>query len=430
MNRRTFIKNTGTKALGLSALPLLPALNFDKKYRLAIIGTGWWGMNILREAIAHQSCKVVGLCDVDKEALKAAKEEVKKLVGDKPKLFPDYRDLITKTKPEIVIVATPDHWHALPAIMAIENGAHVFIEKPIGHTINEGKAILQAARDHERVVQVDTHRRISPHNISAMEFLKAGKAGEISSVKAFVNYGGGPGTVQPDEDPPKGLDWDMWCGPAPYRPFNRKIHPKGFRQFLDYANGTIGDWGIHWFDQVLWWTEEKYPRTGFSTGGRHVKQDNTDAPDTQYALYEFESFTLHWEHKLCASNANEAGNVGCYFYGTEGTMHVGWRDGWTFYPSKKSAQTIHVEPQLNLPDHQNIKELWADFITAIETGKKPTCDIEHGYLATNISLLGMLSYNLGRSLKWDGEKALVIDDAEANKLLSRDYRGEWEYPKV
>ena len=298
MDRRTFLQQSGQAVAGISALPLLSALNFTQTYRLVIIGTGWWGMNILREAIAHGSAKVVGMCDVDSMALKAAAEEVSKLTADEPKTYPDYRDCLTALKPDLVIVATPDHWHALPAIMAIKQGAHVFLEKPIGHTIMEGRAILNAARDNDRVVQVDTHRRVSPHNISGMDFLKSGKAGKISSVKCFVNYGGGPGKMIPDEETPAGLDWDMWCGPAPYRPYNKRIHPKGFRQFMDYANGTIGDWGIHWFDQVLWWTEEKYPKTIYSTGGRFVKKDSTDAPDTQYALYEFESFTLHWESKL------------------------------------------------------------------------------------------------------------------------------------
>ena len=252
--------------------------------------------------------------------------------------------------------------------------------------------------------------------------------GQISSVKCIVNNGGGPGEPAPDEEPPKGLDWDQWCGPAPLRPYNRAIHPRGFRQFLDYANGTIADWGIHWFDQVLWWTEERYPKTVFSHGARHVKKDGTDAPDTQYAVYEFESFTLHWEHKRTAKNANESAGVGCYFYGAEGTLHIGWRDGWTFYPSSQNRQVIHVEPQLNLPDHQNIKELWADFIRSIEAGRRPVCDIQHGHLATNISLLGMLSMKLGRSIEWDGEQEMISGDPEANRLLYRDYRGEWEYP--
>jgi len=430
MKRRQFVQTTTTAAATISALPLFASTFKDKKYRLALIGSGWWGMNILREAIRSQRVKVVGLCDVDERALKKVSTEVQQLNGDEPKHYKDFRSLIDKEKLDMVIVATPDHWHALNAIYAIKKGCHVFLEKPIGHTINEGKAILKAARDYRRVVQVDTHRRVSSHNISAMDFLKSGKVGKISSVKCFVNYNQNIGSKTPNEKPPAELDWDMWCGPAPYTPYNPRIHPKGFRQFLNYANGQIGDWGIHWFDQVLWWTEERAPKSIFSTGGRFVKEDNADAPDTQYALYEFEDFTLHWEHKLTASNANESHNVGCYFYGTEGTLHLGWRDGWTFYPSKKSQSKIQVEAKLNEPDLQNIKGLWTDFLQAVETGKLPVCDIENGHLATNISLLGMLSYKLGRSIEWDGNQEIILNDPEANKLLYRDYRGEWEYPMV
>ena len=428
MNRRHFIKSSAAASVVYSSLPLLSAVRNTANARLALIGSGWWGMNILREAIAAKGVTVVGLCDVDQNALQAAKEEVSQLNGNTPKTYSDYREMLQREKPQIVIVATPDHWHALPAIAAMEQGADIYLEKPIGHTVYEGLAIMRTARKLGRIVQVGTHRRVSPHNISGMEFLKSGQVGKISMVRCFVNYGGDAGSPVPDEEVPKGLDWDMWCGPAPYRPFNKKIHPKGFRHFMDYANGTIGDWGIHWFDQVLWWTDERFPKSVHATGGRFIKQDNTDAPDTLVANYEFEDFTLTWENRLCAPNTTTTTNIGCYFYGTEGTFHMGWLDGWSFYPRKKGAGPIHVSPQLNSPDKQNIKELWADFAKAIESRNLPACDIEHGYLATNISLLGVVSHKLGRSVRWDGDKHVIIGDKEANALLHRDYRGEWEYP--
>ena len=315
-------------------------------------------------------------------------------------------------------------------IEAVKTGAHVYVEKPIGHTIKEGRAMVNAARAADRVVQVGLHRRISPHNVSGMEFLKSGKAGKIGMVRAFVHYGGGPGEMVADSEPPKGMDWDMWCGPAPLRPYNKTIHPKGFRQYLDYANGQLGDWGVHWMDQILWWTEEKYPRKVYSTMARHIKRDNTDAPDTQVVNYEFESFTAVWEHRLYAANEAERTNVGCYFYGTEGTFHMGWLDGWTFYPADTKKQTIHQEAHLNEPDQQNIRELFADFLASIKARKRSLTDIEIGHRSTNMSLLGMLSAKLGRSVQWDGAKELIVGDAEANKRLSRAYRGTWQYPKA
>ncbi|MDQ3258473.1 MAG: Gfo/Idh/MocA family oxidoreductase [Acidobacteriota bacterium] len=432
MNRRNFIRNSVAAGLAFPAINVSGATQ-TRKYRTALIGSGWWGMNILRYAMAAGESQVVAMCDVDQNQLNPALEEVRKLSGDQPKKYTDYRELLDKEKPEIVIVATPDHWHPLQTIAAVKAGAHVYVEKPIGHTIKEGRAMVNAARAADRIVQVGTHRRISPHNRSGMEFLKSGKVGDIGMVRTFVHYGGGPGEVTPDSEPPAGLDWNMWCGPAPLRPFNKKIHTRGFRQYLDYANGQLGDWGIHWLDQVLWWTDEKYPKRVSSFGGRFIKSDNTDAPDTQVATYEFEKFVVTWEHRMYAANNAEKTHpqqaVGCYFYGTEGTFHMGWLDGWTFYPSDKAKPIVHEDSKLNEPDQQNIRELWADFVTAIEKKKTPVCDIEVGHRSTNLALLGVLSMKLGRSVRWDGKQEQIIDDPEANQLLRREYRAPWKYPE-
>jgi predicted dehydrogenase len=443
MNRRKFVKTTAASSLVAGLNYGTPILNAQPtKYRTAVIGSGWWGMNILREAMAAGQSKVVAMCDVDENQLNPAVAEVQKLSGDQPKLYRDYRELLQKEKPEIVIVGTPDHWHSLMMIAAVNAGAHVYVEKPIGHTIREGRAMVNAARATNRIVQVGTHRRISPHNLSGREFIRSGKLGKIGMVRAFVHYGGGPEQPEPNTEPPKGLDWEMWCGPAPLRPFNKKIHPKGFRNFLDYANGTLGDWGIHWMDQILWITGEKYPRKIFSTGGRPIKgaavntkeAQTTDAPDHQLATYEFEQFSVSWEHRQFAANHAEKTHpqqaVGCYFYGTNGTFHMGWVDGWTFYPASPKGEVIHQDAQLHKPDDQNIKELWADFLDAIRNNRRPVSDIEEVHYSTNVSLLGMLSYKIGRSIEWDGKKEMIVGDAEANKHLTRKYRGSWDYPKV
>jgi len=428
MQRREFLKTSAAASMAFATGPIIHISGQQKVYRTALIGAGWWGNNILRCAMQAKQSKIVALCDVDQTFLNSTAETVRKMTGDNPKLYRDYRELLSKEKPEIVIVATPDHWHPLIAIAAMEIGAHVYVEKPICHTINEGKAMVKAARNTKRIVQVGTHRRVSPHNVSGMEFLKSGKAGKIGSVRAFVHYPGGPGKITPDTEAPATLDWNMWCGPAPLRPFNTTIHPKGFRNYLDYANGTLGDWGIHWMDQILWWTEEKHPRKVYSVGNRYIRKDNTDAPDTQNVIFEFESFTASWEHRQYAGNTAERTNIGCYFYGTEGTFHMGWLDGWTFYPADEKKSPIHQDPKLDEPDQQNIAALWANFLTSIETNKLPVCDIEVGQRSTNMSLLGMLSAKLGRSVDWDGTKGVIVNDDEANKLLSRAYRGEWKYP--
>jgi predicted dehydrogenase len=326
----------------------------------------------------------------------------------------------------------------LQAIAAVEAGAHVFLEKPTGHTIQESRAIVSATRRTGKVVQVGLHRRIGPHHVSGMEFLRSGKVGEIGMVRMVVT-GGADGAEAPMENvaPPAELDWDFYCGPAPLRPFCKKIHPGGFRNFLDFANGTLGDWGVHWLDQMLWWSEEKWPKSVHCTGGRSIlgpailteKEQTTDAPDHQVATYEFTDFTAVWEHRKFGGLGTDASPFGTTFYGTNGTFHMGWRDGWTYYPKKKGEAVVHQDPKFdNEKDGHNIPPLWADFLQAIETGAKPVADIETAHLSTNLSLLGMLSYKLGRSIAWDGAKEEIPGDAEASALLRREYRGPWVYP--
>jgi predicted dehydrogenase len=435
LTRRHFLKAIGTLAFAGQAAPILGAAS-TRKFRTALIGSGWWGMNILREALAAGRSQVVALCDAHQHNLDACAEQVTNLSGDKPKTFQDFRELLDQEKPEIVIVATPDHWHALTTIAAVKAGAHVYVEKPTGHTILESRAMVNAARSAGRVVQVGLHRRIGPHHVSGLKFLKSGAVGEIGMIRAFAHSRGGKETPNPNSEPPEGMNWDLYCGPAPLRPFNTRIHPGGWRNFLDFANGTLGDWGVHWLDQILWWTEEKYPRRVFSTGGRPIRgkpvlnerEQTSDAPDAQIAVYEFESFTAVWEHRKFADNNAEKAAIGCYFYGTKGTFHMGWRDGWTFYPANAREKTVHENSQLQEPDGHNIKLLWADFLQSIETGRPPVADVELAHRSTNLSLLGMLALKLGRSVQWDGVKETVGGDAEANQLLKRPYRAPWVYP--
>ncbi len=437
LDRRRFLSST-VAASTLVATPAIHAASKTKQYRTALVGTGWWGMNILREALAAGQTKVVALCDVDSDRLEIAAEEVQDLCGDQPRLYGDFREVFEKEEVEIAIIATPDHWHALNALAALEKGAHLFIEKPTGHTIGESQAILKASRDAERTVQVGLHRRLGPHHVSGMEFLKQGHAGDIGKVQMYVHSRGGKEEPTKNSPPPENLDWDMYCGPAPLRPFNGRIHPGGFRNYLDFANGTLGDWGVHWLDQMLWWSGQQSPRCVYSTGGRYVQgeavlneiEQTSDAPDCQIATYQFESFDAIWEHRKFGGAGPEKSTVGCNFFGSKGIFHMGWRDGWTFYPDNTNQSIVHQDSQLQEPDGHNLKLLWADFLHTIETGARPAADIEIGHQATTLSLLGMLSLKLGRSVQWDADRERVIDDDEANALLVRKYRAPWIYPHV
>ena len=440
LTRRHFLRTSTAAAAGAFAFHAVPLRGADpmRKYRTALIGSGWWGKNILKEAMASGRVKVTALCDVDANLLEVSAEQVNDLSGDQPKTYKDFRELLEKDKPEMVIVASPDHWHALHTIAALKAGAHVFVEKPTGHTVNESRAMLRAARESRRVVQVGLHRRIGPHHVSGMRFLKSGAVGDVGMVRLFAHGGGGKENPSLNAAPPDGMDWNSWCGPAPLRPFNSRIHPGGWRNYLDYGNGQLGDWGVHWLDQVLWWSEEKYPHRVYSTGGRPVrgvpvlneKEQTSDAPDHQVAVYEFEKFTCIWEHRRFAENNTEKHKIGSYYYGTKGTLHIGWRDGWTFYPANTKDRIIHEDAQLQEPDGHNLKLLWADFLAAIEGGSKGAANIELAHRASVLPLLGMISWRVGRSINWDGAKEEVTGDAEAARLMSRPYRAPWVYPST
>jgi len=433
MKRRTFIKTSG---LFLAGAPLVLSQSAKAKHRTALIGCGWWGKNILKEAAASGRAQIVALCDVDANGMEITAEQVSDYAGDAPRLYKHHRELLEKEKPDIVIIATPDHWHALQTIDVLRAGAHVFVEKPTGHTVNESLAMLKAAREAGRVVQVGLHRRIGPHHVSGMKFLKSGAVGQVGMVRLFAHSGGGKENPAANSEPPDKMDWNLWCGPAPMRPFNRKLHPGGWRNFLDYANGTLGDWGVHWLDQVLWWSEEQYPKRVFCTGGRPVsgpavlneRAQTTDVPDHQTAIFEFEKFTCTWEHRKFAENNAEKHRIGAYFYGTKGTLHIGWRDGWTFYPTSNRDSVVHEDPQLQEPDGHNLTLLWADFISAIEEKRPAVARIELAHRSSVLPLLGMISWRVGRSIEWDGAKEQIVNDPKANELLQRPYRAPWKYP--
>jgi predicted dehydrogenase len=271
-----------------------------------------------------------------------------------------------------------------------------------------------------------------------MQFLKSGAVGEVGMVRVFAHGGGDVEKPSLNEAPPEGMDWDFWCGPAPLRPFNKRIHPGGWRNYLDYANGQLGDWGVHWLDQVMWWSSGAPLKRVFCAGGRPVrgvpvlntKEQTSDAPDHQIATYEFEKFTCVWEHRRFADNNSEKHKIGAYFYGTKGVLHLGWRDGWTFYPSAKSGKIEHENPQLQEPDGHNLALLWSDFMESIDQRRAPVAGIELAHRATVLPLLGMVSWRVGRSLAWDAATEKIIGDPEANQLLSRPYREPWIYPSA
>ena len=431
MLRRKFIKQSSVAGLAITqpfGNIIIPAK--DKKYRTVLIGAGWWGNNILGEAMASGACDMVGICDVDEQFLAKTAERVEQTLGNRPKTYIDFRELLNDLKPEIAIIATPEHWHALQAIEALKSGCHVYMEKPIAHTINEGKAIVAAKKKYGKVVQVGLHRRTSPHIVKGQEMLRSGEVGEVKMIKACVYGPTAEGVVHPLPEPPLHLHWDLYLGPASYQPYESTVHPRGFRKYLNFTNGTIGDWGVHWMDQILWWTEEKFPKKIYSTGGMVNPDCGYDAPDFQSGIIEFENFIVEWEHRRLGGDQSERSPVGTYFYGTKGVLFMGFFDGTIFYPNDRDQSPIHIEHGMHDPDGQNIRELWVDFLEAIEGKRSPVAGIESSYRATTTSLLAMIAYKTGRQIHWDGEKETILDDPEALSMMQRKYREPWVYPEI
>jgi predicted dehydrogenase len=388
-----------------------------------------------------------------------------------------HSNLLARERPEIVIVATPDHWHALPAVEAIKEGAHVLVASPLGHTVREGQAIKNAAAKasaQHRVVGAAAHWRYAPHVLSAREFLRSGKVGAIGFVRAFHYEAPQAELVAENEPEPRALAWDYWCGPAPKRHYNKLIY-NDFSGFLDYGNGPLGREGTQWLDLVLWFMETVieqrrerqgttdgkrevlWPRRVFSTGGRPVLgppvnlevqdeakpgtrargRQTSDQPDNQVAVFDFGSaavpFALVWQHRLFAANeAEKGGDSGCYFYGTEGTFHLGWQQGWTFYPLDKNKPPVACPAEEKPKDKTThyLKELWEDFLGALAKETQPACGIEDAYRAATLTQLAMISLKSGRSIQWDGEQEIIVGDDFATSLLKRDYRPGYAHPSV
>ncbi|MEO8661781.1 MAG: Gfo/Idh/MocA family oxidoreductase [Bryobacteraceae bacterium] len=410
MQRREFLQS----AAAWTAIPLLGQSN--TRYRTALIGAGSRGRDVLRNAMEAGRTKVVALCDVDENQLAPAAAEVSTCTGDRPARYRDYREMLAKEKPEICIIATPDHWHALTTIASVQAGAHVWLESPLCHTINEGRAMVKAARDADVVVQVGAQR----HNASGLTFLRSGRLGRINQIRVCTSSSVNVAGILPGAVVPKGLDWDMWCGPASLLPYHPSLHSGGFRRRLEFANGSGGYEAANCFHEVLAWSEEKSPTKVFSVGTRHGSDDDSNGPDTQVSTFEFRNFTTVWEHR------SYGGSSGVYYYGTEGTLHTAGDHGWTFNPAARGEGSVHADGR-RVPATERG---WNGFLASIEGTKRTSSDIEGAQRSTNMSLLAMISMNLGRRVIWDGVKMEIPGDPEANALLARPYRQPWDYPKA
>jgi predicted dehydrogenase len=444
MNRRQLLQATSA-TLTLSALNARAyAASDEQPKRVALIGCGWYGKCDLLRLLQVSPVEVVSLCDVDSKMLSDAADIVasRQRSKKKPRTYGDYRELLKEKDVDIVLVDTPDHWHALPAIAAMEAGADVWVQKPISVDIAEGQAMVAAANKHKRIVQVGTQRRSTPHLIEARDrIIREGKLGKIGLVEIYCYYHMRARENPPDTDPPANLDYEMWTGPAPMRPYNKLVHPRSWRAFMEYGNGIVGDMCIHMLDMVRWMLDLGWPTSVDSRGGILVdKQSKANISDTQTATFAFPEFPVVWTHRSWGAAPDPKYPWGATIYGEKGTLKASVMS-YDFIP-QGGGQPIHQDVKYELDEFTEdrdekdlerhvapaIRGHMKDFLAAIESRGKPVASIEQGHISTASCILANLSMQLGRSLIWDAENGRIKEDDEANKLLKREYRAPWKHP--
>ncbi len=445
MDRRQFLQ-AGALGLALGAAGG-PALAFDdqKKRRVGLIGCGWYGKIDLLRLIQISPVDVVSLCDVDRNMLSDAAEIVstRQLSKKKPRMFHDYRQMLAEKDLDIVLIGTPDHWHALAMIEAAKSGADIYVQKPISADVAEGRAMLAAARKYGRVVQVGTQRRSTPHLIEARDrFLNEGKLGKIGLVEIYCYYHMRATGNPPDTAPPANLDYEMWTGPAPMRPYCSLVHPRGWRAFMEYGNGIVGDMCVHMLDMTRWMLNLGWPTRIASTGGILVdKASKADISDTQTATFDFPDLRVVWQHRSWGAAPDEKYPWAATFYGEKGTLKAGVF-GYDFTPIG-GGQAVHRDVTYEFekyPIDRTEKDLerhvapaeryhMLNLLASIDARSKPVADIEQGYISTTSCILANNAMQLGRTLAWDPQTHSVAGDEEANRMLHRPYRAPWVHPE-
>ncbi len=448
MNRRKFLKLSSTAAAALSTVSYIPTtFAAEKAKRVGLIGAGWYGKCDLFRLIQVAPVEVVSLCDVDKQMLSNAADMVaeRQVSKKKPRTYSDYRQLINDGGIDIAIIGTPDHWHALPMIEACKAGLDIYVQKPIGVDVVECQAMLAAARKHKRVVQVGLQRRSTPHLIEARDqIIREGKLGKIAMVEICCYYHMRPQENPPDSAPPENLDYEMWTGPAPMRPYNPLVHPRKWRAFMEYGNGIIGDMAVHMFDTTRWMLDLGWPKRISSSGGILVQKDaKSNIADTQTATFDYDDLKVIWTHRTYGSAPDPQYPWSAIFYGDKGTLKVGLM-GYDFIPQGKASEIIHRDVTYELeqfPEDKTEKDLekhvapairghMKNFLANIESRGKPVSNIEQGHISSASCIMANLAMKLGRTLAWDAEKGRVINDDEANQILRRPYRAPWVHPEV
>jgi len=443
--RRTFLENSTKAAAGSAfmAAGLTPGVEGEQmatrvspndRIAVALIGSGDQGRANLNQFLRVPEVECLAVADVDEERLEAGLAMVEGRREKRPDGYGDFRRIIERDDIDAVIVGTPDHWHALPTVLACEAGKDVYVEKPLATTIGEGRAMVNAARKYDRVVQVGTHQRSAGHFSDAVEFVTGGSLGTIRMVRAwtYLDWKGDLG-FPPDEEPPASLDYDFWLGPAPWRPYNPLRVHHNFRWVWDYSGGLATDWGAHMIDIVMWAMQED-PIGAMAIGGKYgFPEDIRETPDTQQSIVEFPTFSVLWEHMIGCGGGPWQREHGVEFHGQNGILVVD-RGGWEVH----SETDAYNQPRANRMEGVARQPASRDyhfghvqnFLECMKTRSRPVADVEIGHKSVIASHLANIAVRLQRHVSWDPETEQIIGDSEGQNLVGREYRRPWSLPEV
>jgi predicted dehydrogenase len=406
----------------------------NEKFVVAAMGLRARGRAVLGLFASIPEVEIAALCDVDANQFPAALEIIAKHQRKAPRTETDFRRVIEDKTIDILLVTTPDHWHAIPAILACQNGKHVYVEKPISHNLAEGQAMVRAARRYRRVVQVGVQSRSSRHVAEACEHIRTGGIGRVFFARGWESSRQNSVGRPADENPPPGVDYDLWLGPAPLRPFNRNRFHGTWRWFFDYGTGDLGNDGVHRIDYARRGLEAgfafagkslpEWPESVVASGGKHFFDDAQEWPDNLVATWEYPGALLTYEMRVWSKPVFEGEKEGAAIYGEDGTVIIG-NESWRALDAKGQVIRRGEQSIAEYDDAHN-----RNFLQCIRDNSTPAGDIGLGHVMSGMIHMGNISWRVKRKLRFDAERQAFSGDAEANALISREYREPWVLPRV
>ncbi len=433
--RRSFVKTTSkaAAALGISSVIPWQSLAQSKltapsdRLNVAAIGINGMGWEDLTHLLKVPGTNVIALCDADENVLNKRKIQLA-LTGVQVKTYSDYRKLLENKDIDMVVIGTPDHWHCLQMVEACSAGKDVYVEKPAGNSIEECNVMSAAQKKYNRAVQVGQWQRSVPHFVDALNFVKTGKLGKIRTVKAWAYQGWmEPMVAKPDGPTPPGVDYKMWLGPAPMRPFNPNRFHFNFRWYWDYAGGLMTDWGVHLIDYALLGMDAKFPKSAVALGGKYAYPDGPEeTPDTLATLFEFDNYNLIWEHAQGISNGQYGRDHGIAYIGNNGTLVLD-RGGWEVIADEKRMEAVPFQPSKG----SGLENHMINFVDAIKSRNfnKLACPIQAGAHVAKVCQMGNISYKTGTRVVWDTGKEMFAEN-RANEFLNARYNNGYTVPKI